>query len=82
MEIESPEVIEAVQTSLKLGGLGHPSDEKRAREAFAKPRRRGVSIDPDAVRAYALRNYRHGVHTADKLVKIAVGRQNQTLRQR
>lgn len=73
-EIDDPDVLQAVDDSLSLSGVSHPSDVERARKSFAALRRRNKNIDPRAIRAHALRSTGHGAAAADRLVKIAIGR--------
>jgi hypothetical protein len=73
-EIGDPDVLEATENALSMSGLSHPSDVERARKSFAALRRRNKNIDHRAIRAHALRTTGHGVSAADRLVKIAIGR--------
>lgn len=74
-ELSNPDVRQAVESALALSGLTHPSDIDRARNLFAPLRRRNIEIDPRAIRAHALRTTGHGYPAADRLVTIALGRQ-------
>jgi len=74
LAISDQDVREAVDTlTSTMTGLGHPSDERRARDVFARMRR-SHRVDPNEIRAHVVRETGWSTSQADTLAKIAAGR--------
>lgn len=80
LEIKDAAVLEAVrQMTSTMTGLGHPSDERRARDTFSRLRK-NHQVDPAEIRAYVVRETGWNTIQADKLATIAAGHQRRSMR--